>query len=84
MTPQAVVPQVDSTAPPSFDPLKRAFVGKLGPIGNLLFAQIYAQGAAVGGKPQDFVQAPGREIDEPADQKSFLHEGRTLIPGDPS
>ena len=63
--------------------LKQAFLVRIGPIGEMLFTRIYSDwssepGAGISGLGT-LVTRIASEIDDPADQKAFLHEVRNVI-----
>ncbi|GLH66767.1 roadblock/LC7 domain-containing protein [Geothrix edaphica] len=61
--------------------LKQAFLGSIGPIGELLFSRVHADWSA-GEDPRklrDFVNLLAQELDDPSDRKRFLKEANAII-----
>jgi len=78
-----VAPATSPLSPEAADRLKRALVGRVGPIGELLFTQIHGEWVA-SARPgsmglEDLVGLLAREIEDRNDQQSFKNEARKLI-----
>lgn len=61
--------------------LKQAFLGSIGPIGELLFSRIHADWSA-GADPRnlwDFANLLAQELDDPSDRKVFIQEANAII-----
>ncbi len=63
--------------------LKEAFLVRIGPIGELLFSRFHAKWSAdAEARTQGlwgFAAALAKEIDDPADQRAFIHDARNII-----
>lgn len=74
---------VDLVRPGALGAMKQAFMGRIGPIGEIIFTQLHEQWANGPGRGakglEDLVAILAKEIDDAEDQKSFLRETRTII-----
>lgn len=63
--------------------LKEAFLVRIGPIGELLFSRFHARWSAdAEARAQGlwgFATALSKEIDDPGDQRAFIHDARNII-----
>jgi predicted regulator of Ras-like GTPase activity (Roadblock/LC7/MglB family) len=80
-TPKPPAVSVATTRSVVLGQLKQAFLGSIGPIGELLFSRIHADWSA-GADPRnlrDFANLLAQELDEPSDRKVFIQEANAII-----
>ncbi len=80
--PESRPPRAEPIRPDILEPLKEAFLLRIGPIGGLLFTRLQAKWAA---DPEAKAQGAmglaallAKEIDDPGDQKAFIRDARII------
>ncbi len=63
--------------------LKQTFLGRIGPIGELLFTQIHSKWSSESGRDdkrlREFITLLAKELDDPDDEKAFIRDTRNII-----